>query len=243
VLPSPIIAFDPNFNWPEIYQFNIGFQQQFTNSFAVSANYVGSLSRKIPIFNDVNYPIYTPGATTASVCTQTGTLPTNNTAYPNTSACVDNRRPLNQSIALGGSPGFAGNPTYSSINIIQSSEGANYHGLQISADQRLTHNFSIRGFYVWSKSLQSENLDSTGNTGNSATAAPQDPNFKYLDKQRSDFDQRHVTTISFVYRSSYIRAPVPASGASTAPYREEASATACYRSEDESCSKALNQRT
>jgi hypothetical protein len=37
-----------DFNWPEIYQFNIGFQQQFTNSFVVSANYVGSLSRKFP---------------------------------------------------------------------------------------------------------------------------------------------------------------------------------------------------
>jgi hypothetical protein len=203
VRPSPIIAFDPNFNWPEIYQFNVGFQQQFTNSFAVTANYVGSLSRKIPIFNDINYPIYTPGATTASVCTGTGTLPPNNTAYPNTAACVDNRRPLNQSIALGGSPGLAGNPTYSSVTVMQSSEGANYHGLQISADQRLTHNFSIRGFYVWSHSLQSEPLDSTGNTGNSAATAPEDPNFKYLDKQRSDFDQRNLVTVSFVYQPKY----------------------------------------
>jgi hypothetical protein len=56
---------------------------------------------------------------------------------------------------------------------------------------------------VWSKSLQSEPLDSTGNTGNSAATAPQDPNLKYLDKQRSDFDQRHLSTISFVYKPNY----------------------------------------
>lgn len=207
VRPSPIIAFDPKYAWPAIYQFNIGFQQQFTNSFAMTANYVGSLSRKIPIFNDINYPVYTPGvpATTPTSGTAAAAIGSN---YPNTSATVDNRRPLNQTAALGGTGvaatgGLAGNPTFSSVNLIQSSEGSNYHGLQISAEQRITHGFSINGFYVWSKTLQSEPLDSTGNTGNSAGTAPEDPNFKYLDKERSDFDQRHVSTISFVYKPTY----------------------------------------
>jgi outer membrane receptor protein involved in Fe transport len=207
VHPSPIIAFDPNFSWPEIYQFNIGFQQQLTNSFALTANYVGSLSRKIPIFHDINYPVYTPGApatapTTGSAAASVGSN------YPNTSATVDNRRPLNQTTALGGvgsaaTGGLAGNPTFQSVNVIQSSENSNYHGLQISAEQRVTHNFSINGFYVWSKTLQSEPLDSTGSTGNSAATAPQDPNLRYLDKERSDFDQRHISTISFVYKPAF----------------------------------------
>jgi hypothetical protein len=207
VHPSPIIAFDSNFHWPAIYQLNFGFQQQLTNSFAITANYVGSLSRKIPIFNDINYPVYTPGAPTTTPAAGTAASAVGKN-YPNTSATVDNRRPFNQTTALGGTGsvatgGLAGNPTYQSVNVIQSSEGANYHGLQLSAEQRITHNFSIKGFYVWSKSLQSENLDSTGNTGNSAATAPQDPNFKYLDKQRSDFDQRHLSTISFVYKPNY----------------------------------------
>jgi len=207
VHPAAIIAFDPKFDWPEIYQFNVGIQQQFTHGFAITANYVGSLSRKIPIFNDINYPIYTPGApaTAPKAGTPAAAVGAN---YPNTSATIDNRRPFNQTAALGGtgSPatgGLAGNPTYQSVNVIQSSESANYHGLQISAVQQLTHGFSIRGFYVWSKTLQSANLDSTGNTGNSAATAPEDPHFKFLDKQRSDFDQRSVSTISFVYKPTY----------------------------------------
>lgn len=207
VRPSAIIAFDPKFTWPEIYQFNVGVQQQFTQGFAVTVNYVGSLSRKIPIFNDINYPIYTPGApsTSPKAGTSAAAVGAN---YPNTSSTIDNRRPLNQTAALGGtgSPatgGLAGNPTYSSVNVIQSSESANYHGLQVSAVQQLTHGFSIRGFYVWSKTLQSEPLDSTGNTGNSAATAPEDPHFKFLDKQRSDFDERHVSAVSFVYKPAY----------------------------------------
>ena len=207
VRPSPIIAFDPKYAWPEIYQFNFGFQQQFTNSFAFSANYVGSLGRKIPIFNDINYPVYAPGAPTTTPTAGTAAAAVGSN-YPNTAATVDNRRPFNQTAALGGTGtaatgGLAGNPTYSSVSVIQSSEGSNYHGLQITAEQRVTHNFSINGFYVWSKTLQSEPLDSTGNTGNSAATAPEDPNFKYLDKERSDFDQRHVSTISFVYKPTY----------------------------------------
>jgi len=207
VRPSAIIAFDPNYAWPEIYQFNVGFQQQFTQGFAVTVNYVGSMGRKLPIFNDINYPVYTPGAPSTSPKAGTAAAAVG-TNYPNTSSTIDNRRPFNQTAALGGTGsaatgGLAGNPTYSSVNVIQSSEAANYHGLQVSAVQQLTHGFSIRGFYVWSKTLQSEPLDSTGNTGNSAATAPEDPNFKFLDKQRSDFDQRHVSTISFVYKPTY----------------------------------------
>ena len=207
VRPYPIIAFDPNFDWPEIYQFNVGFQQQLTQGLVMSASYVGSLSRKIPIFSDINYPIYTPGApaTTPTAGTAAAGVGTN---YPNITNTINNRRPLNQSVATGGTGiaatgGLAGNPNFGSVNVIRSSESANYHGLQVTAEQRLTRNFSIKGFYVWSKTLQSEPLDSAGNTGNSAATAPEDNNMKYLDKQRSDYDQRHVSTISFVYKPNY----------------------------------------
>lgn len=207
VHPSAIIGFDRNFNWPTIYQFNVGFQQQFSHGFAVTANYVGSMGRKLPSFSDINYPIYTPGApaTSPKKGTPAAAIGAN---YPNIPSTVDNRRPFNQTAALGGtgSPatgGLAGNPTYSSVLIMKSTEAANYHGLQISAVQQLTHGFSIRGYYVWSKNLQSENLDTTGNTGNSAATAPEDPNYKFLDKQRSNFDFRNMSTISFVYKPTY----------------------------------------
>ncbi len=177
IRPSQIIAFDPNYRWPEIYQINFGFQQQLTGGLALTANYVASLSRELPIFFDSNYPIYTAGATTST---------------------TDNRRPLNAPL-----PGGSANPTYSNVYIIRSSESSNYNGLQVSLEQRLTHNFSIRGFYTWSKTLASAALDSTGNTGNNAATAYEDANLRYLDRQRSDFDQRHVSVISFVYKPQY----------------------------------------
>jgi hypothetical protein len=97
----------------------------------------------------------------------------------------------------------AANPQFSTISQIQSSESANYNGLQVSFQQQLTHGFSVQGFYVWAKALQSEDLDTTGNTGNSAGTEPEDNRNHYLDRQRSDFDQRHVAAFSFVYKTNY----------------------------------------
>jgi outer membrane receptor protein involved in Fe transport len=199
VVPAALISIDPNFRSPETYQINFGFQQQLTSSFAFSGSYVASLARKLPIEWDINYPVFnlTAAGGSGASCTNT----TQNCAYANTTGNVDNRRPFNNQ---GYSPtSTAANPVFKSISQIQSSESANYSGLQVSAQQRLTHNFGIQGFYVWSKSLQSEDLDTTGNTGNSTTTTPEDPRNKFLDRQRSDFDQRHVVAISFVYQPHY----------------------------------------
>jgi outer membrane receptor protein involved in Fe transport len=198
VKPAALIPLDPNFRWPEAYQINFGVQQQLTSSLALTANYVASLTRKLPIEWDINYQVFnlTAAGASGAACTDL----TQNCGYANTSAAVNNRRPFNNV----GYAGFsAANPQFSTISQIQSSESANYNGLQISVQQRLTHGFSIQGFYVWSKSLQSEDLDTTGNTGNSTGTEPEDNRNKYLDRQRSDFDQRHVTAISFVYKPNY----------------------------------------
>ena len=198
VKPAALISVDPNFRWPETYQVNFGIQQQFTKNFALSANYVASLARKLPTQWDLNYPVYnlTSSGASGPSCTDV----TQNCAYANTTALVNNRRPFNN---IGYAGISAANPQLSTVMQIQSSESANYNGLQVSAQQRLSHGFSIQGFWVWSKSLQSLNMDSTGNTGNSTTTEPEDNRNHWLDRQRSDFDQRHVAAISFVYQTNY----------------------------------------
>jgi outer membrane receptor protein involved in Fe transport len=203
IRPLPVTAFDPNFRWPIIYQFNVGWQQQFGNSFAVTASYVGSLGRKIPMFLDLNAPIYTPGApSTVPVAGTTASL--SGTNYPNTTATIPNRRPFNSSAALGGGPGLAANPTYGAVYSIQSSETSNYNGLQVTAQERLSKKLLINAFYIWSRSMQSEPLDSTGMpAGTSQIYNPEDTRLKYLDKTRSDFDIRHMFTASFVYNAIF----------------------------------------
>ena len=201
VVPAAIIPVDRNFRWPEIYQINAGIEQQLANGFMFSASYVASLARKLPIEWDVNYPQFnvTSAGTSGATCTDT----TLACAYANTSGAVNNRRPYNAKSYAASATASASNPIFSTISQIQSSESSNYNGLQITVQKRMSHGFSAQGFYVWSKSLQSENLDTSGNTGNSATTTPQDPNNRWLDRQRSDFDQRHVVAFSVVWKPDF----------------------------------------
>jgi outer membrane receptor protein involved in Fe transport len=190
---NQIVAFDPNYRWPYSIQLNFGFQQQLTNSFAISVYYVGSLNRKNPLYNDINGPqfnITANGANGAS-CTDL----TKACAYANTSASVNNRRPLNAQNGLS-----AANPTYSNVFIIRSNQNSNYNGLQVTLEQRITHHISARGYYSWSKTLQTNNLDSTGGLNGTFV----DANYPQLEyHQRASEDRRHMMTMSFVWRPDY----------------------------------------
>ncbi len=201
VTPAAIIPVDPNFRWPVSYQVNFGFEQQLGGGFAFSGSYVGAFSRKLPTEWDVDYPQFNVTSTGAAAASCTDT--TQACAYVDTSATVNNRRPYNSKTYAATSTSSASNPIFSSISQIQSSESANYNGLQVTLQKRLSKGFSAQGFYVWSKALQSLDLDTNGNTGNSATTEPEDNNNHWLDRQRSDYDQRHVVAASIVWKPHY----------------------------------------
>lgn len=190
---NQVVAFDPNYRWPYSIQMNFGFQQQFGNGFAISAYYVGSLNRKTPLYNDINGPIFnvTAQGTSGPSCTDK----TQGCAYANSSSTVNNRRPLNS--MFGNS---AASPMYSNVWIIRSNQNSNYNGLQVTVEQRITHHISARGYYSWSKTLQSNTLDST--SGLNGTFV--DANYAYLEyRQRSDQDRRNMMTMSFVWNPDY----------------------------------------
>ncbi|HEV2578475.1 MAG TPA: carboxypeptidase regulatory-like domain-containing protein [Acidobacteriaceae bacterium] len=201
VTPAAIIPVDPNFRWPVSYQVNFGFQQQLGGGFAFSGSYVGAFSRKLPTEWDANYPQFnvTSSGAAAASCTDT----TQACAYADTSSTANNRRPYNAKAYAATSTASASNPIFSTISQIQSSESANYNSLQVTIQKRLAAGFSAQGFYVWSKALQSLDLDTSGNTGNSTGTEPEDNHNHWLDRQRSDYDQRHVVAASIVWKPHY----------------------------------------
>jgi hypothetical protein len=192
---NQVSTFDPHFKWPVTYQFNFGVQQQITGSLAIGANYVGSLNKRLPIYEDLNAPqfnITAAGASGAS-CADT----TKACGYANTSGTVNNRRPLNSMYGLS-----AATPVYSNVYNIQSNQGANYNALQINVDKRLTNRVSARGFYTWAHTLESNSLD-----GNALTGVFVDYNYQSLEKkQRSPYDYRSVVSGSVVWQPDYFGA-------------------------------------
>jgi len=205
VVPAALISIDPNFRWPEIYQINFGVQQQFSHGVVLSASYVGSLGRKLPTQWDLNYPVFNlnNGVSGAS-CATTNT--TQNCSYANTTATTTNRRPFNDisyAATTGANATTAANPFFTTIGQIQSSESSEYNALQVTVQKTLSHGLSLQGYYIWAKNLQSIDMDETGNTGNTAVDDPEDNRNHFLDRQRSNFDQRETVAISGVYKPMF----------------------------------------
>jgi hypothetical protein len=58
------IGWGEDFEQPSAQHFNINWQQELTDRIGVEVGYVGSRSRNLPIFMEVNPGVYTPGQTT-----------------------------------------------------------------------------------------------------------------------------------------------------------------------------------
>ena len=67
VLPASLQGIALDFVWPYSYQLNFSVERQVTNDLSVTAAYVGTLSRRLPFSQDINYPIFNSTATAANV--------------------------------------------------------------------------------------------------------------------------------------------------------------------------------
>jgi outer membrane receptor protein involved in Fe transport len=189
VSPASLVFVQKGMRWPYNIQANFGVQQQFTKDLALSINYVGAFSRKIPLYIDENAPIY-------------------NTANPamNTTSNYNCRRPYD-AIPFGSGTSCAspavGSKYMSNGYVITDGQTTNYNGLQVSVEKRLSQHLSLNGFYIWSKALASASLQTTGNIGNSAQTEPEDYHEMYLERQRTDNDMREQVSVSGVWKPDY----------------------------------------
>lgn len=191
VSPASLVFVQKGMRWPYNTQVNLGFQQQLTQNLALSVNYVGTFSRKLPMYIDQNAPIFNT-ATGAS----------------NTAGNVNCRRPYDAIPFATGSTTTCANPAagskyMSNAYVITDNQTANYNGLQVAVEKRLSRNISINGFYIWSKGLASASMQTTGNIGNSAATEPEDYYDLKLDHQREDNDMRHQALITAVWKPNY----------------------------------------
>ena len=89
--------------------------------------------------------------------------------------------------------------TLSSIGLIKSILNSSYHGLQITGDKRLSHNFTLKGYYSLGKGLDYVN------TQNSTLQQATDWNNIALDRGRTNGDRRHSANVSGVWDLNYFK--------------------------------------
>ncbi len=185
VFPTPVlvVTYDPRANSrmdaPVTYNYNLTVEHQFAQGFLGRAAYVGSQSRHQTETAELNPAIY----------------------YPGNTASTDQRRAFN-GLPLGTVP----TPTtartqYGSIGQGTQDLNGNYNSLQLTAQRRMK-TLTLLANYTYSKALD----DVPNGQGNAGVAAQSlsplpitNPLRHRFDYGRSDFDRRHIATISYVW--------------------------------------------
>jgi len=90
--------------------------------------------------------------------------------------------------------------TYSAITSLESTVNTAYHGLQLTAEKRLTAGVSFKGFYTFSKALDGAN----SSAANGATSL-QNPTNQRADRGRTNTDRRHSFVLSAIWNLDYFK--------------------------------------
>jgi outer membrane receptor protein involved in Fe transport len=177
---GPFFGFAKNFQWPYTYQLNLSVQRQVTSNLSVSAAYVGTLSHDLPFSQDINSPA-------------TGALAP--TCATSASGNITARRPIdNSGVATCATPGSP----FGTVLLTQSNQTASYHGLQTTVQMRMTRGVMLYGFYTFSHTFDSVQLDN-----NTTQGGAEDPTNLRLEHGPADFDIRHQFAASVVWQLNY----------------------------------------
>ena len=186
------LTYDPfhTFQTPITYSWNLTLEQQMTNSLLMRLAYVASHSNHQWTPVEIN-PVLNADAFPGE---------TNPTTDPNF-----NRRIYNK----------VGCTSCYTQPITEANMGGNgsYNSLQASVEQRMHSGLTILANYTWSKAIDNTPYNQSATaiaSGNSYVLPIYEPDFKRLDRGRSDFDHRNVASISYVYEFPKVMKDGPA---------------------------------
>jgi hypothetical protein len=153
-------------------QWNLSYQVQLRNSWLFSATYIGNKTTHIWTSEDANGGVYIPGLCNGAPCS--------------TEENVQQRRVLSLINPVAGS-------MYA--DIVQGDDGANaeYDGLLLAAQHRLSNHYTLLTNYTYSHCISE--TDYEGDMGGVYTQNPYNRN---ADRGNCGFDLRHIFNASFV---------------------------------------------
>jgi hypothetical protein len=155
-------------------------QRQVTSNFAVSVAYVGNLTHDLPFAQDINAPA--TGALAPACATSAG-------------ANIVARRPIdNPGVATCKAPGSP----FGTVLLVQSNQTGSYNGLQATAQLRMTYGLMLYGFYTFSHTFDSVQLDN-----NTTQGGAEDMTNLGLERGPADFDLRHQFVTALVWKLQY----------------------------------------
>lgn len=163
-----------NIRLPYMQQWNLSVQHQLGNDWLLSASYLGNKSTHRWLTTQQDYAVYLPGTCGSAPCS--------------TIANTASRRILTRLNSQSG-------PAFSSLSQVDDGANASYHAVLLSANHRLSHNFSVLVNYTWSHCI------SDGDVQSEITGGYQNPASRAADRGNCVIDVRHLFNASLVMLS------------------------------------------
>jgi hypothetical protein len=160
-----------NIHVPYMQQWNFGVQRQVGQDWLLSANYLGSKSTHRWLTSQQDYAVYIPGTCGSQACS--------------TVANTSSRRILTRLNSQAG-------PAFSSLSQVDDGGNASYNALLVSANHRLSKNFSVLVNYTWSHCI------SDGDVQSEITGGYQNPLNRAAERGNCVVDVRHLFNSSLV---------------------------------------------
>lgn len=91
------------------------------------------------------------------------------------------------------------------VNLLETSANSDYQSLQATFNQRFGASFQLRVAYTWSKFLDDVSDVAGSNVNLDRGIIPLDEARLYLDRGISNFDIRHISTATMLYRVPFLR--------------------------------------
>jgi len=175
---SGVYVFEPlHAHATNVQQWNVSLQKQITPNWLVSATYLGNKTTHQWLGSQVNPSVYIPGGP----CTLQGV-----TYNPCSSTASTEAR---RTFALA-------NPVlgklYGNTVVVDDSGNASYNGLLLTAQHRLSHNFSVLANFTWSHCFDQ------GENGQDIVNFYQDPKNRRAEWGSCASDRRRVLNLSMV---------------------------------------------
>jgi len=187
-----VTFFDPNFQAPQIHQFDLIVERQLGWNTALTVSYLGSLGRELPDFADIN------------ICTSATTGP--NCANPANQPSTVTYRVLNGGPLANVSPTYTttlfkarANTAFGAETDIFSGVNSNYNALSVQLNHRMNHNIQFSANYTWAHALDFGQNETTFSDTNDLFA----PGNIQSEYGNSIYDVRHRFVFSSVMTSPW----------------------------------------
>jgi hypothetical protein len=224
-----VVVFDPNLKVATVHQWNITIQRELPWGFVLSTGYVGNRGERLYSQTNVDQITATPAvlgsfgamqSNYAKGCKPDGSgCPTGVTgaAVPYVTSGVLTSAFVNSSTSItdiqqNAAGDFAGRIEQTTLaahlranqqfsNIIQISNKADsiYHSWQTTVRKRYSNGLLLNFSYTYGKAIDDMSGDPVGTSYNPSTSTAIDSNNLRADRGRSDFDQRRVATVTWIY--------------------------------------------